>query len=89
MRHPVSTTTKRPARPDQECLKAWDQIMAIARDHALIVSAYGGVATLAIPDLSNGSSGFGKRCSEPTTLKKRRSMLSDLSGDAPIAKDGA
>ena len=38
------------ARPDQDCLKAWDQIMVIARDHALIVSAYGGVATLAIPD---------------------------------------
>ena len=44
-------TTKRSgvARPDQECLEAWDRIMAIARDHALIVSAYGGTAALATP----------------------------------------
>jgi hypothetical protein len=37
------------APSDEACEKAWDQIMAIARDHCLIIQAYGGVATLAIP----------------------------------------
>ena len=30
--------------------KVWDSIMKIAERHALIVQAYGGVATLAMPD---------------------------------------
>ena len=42
-------TTKTAAPSDKACAEAWGQIMAIAREHALIVSAYGGVATLAIP----------------------------------------
>jgi hypothetical protein len=40
----------RTAPPDAESNKAWDQIMKIAQQHALIVSAYGGVATLACPE---------------------------------------
>lgn len=39
----------RPAPSDEEAGAAWDQIMAIAEKNALIVQAYGGVATLAIP----------------------------------------
>lgn len=39
-----------PVRPDKDCGKAWDRIMAIARDHALVVNAAGGVAILAMPD---------------------------------------
>lgn len=35
---------------DQECHAAWDMIMRIAERHALIVSAGGGVATLACPE---------------------------------------
>lgn len=38
-----------PAPPDAVCDAAWDEIMAIAKRHALIVQAYGGVATLATP----------------------------------------
>lgn len=34
---------------DEAAESAWDSIMDIAEKHALIVSAYGGVATLAIP----------------------------------------
>jgi len=46
----TTTTTKKPAPPDHKANKAWDAIMRIARDHCLIVSAYGGVATLATPE---------------------------------------
>jgi len=42
--------TKKPAPPDAKALKAWDAILRIARDHCLVVSAYGGVATLATPE---------------------------------------
>lgn len=38
-----------PAPPDAAAEKVWDQIMALASRNALIVGAYGGVATLAIP----------------------------------------
>ena len=38
-----------PAPDDAAADRAWVQIMEIARKHALIVQAYGGVATLAIP----------------------------------------
>lgn len=38
------------APSDEACGKAWDRIMEVARAHALIVSAYGGVATLATPE---------------------------------------
>ena len=41
---------KRTAPSDEACGKAWDQIMEIAKEHCLICSAYGGVATLAIPE---------------------------------------
>lgn len=41
------TSGKAPS--DTKAEKAWDQIMAIAEKHALIVQAYGGVATLAVP----------------------------------------
>lgn len=39
----------RQAPSDAVCTKAWEQIMEIASSHALIVQAYGGVATLALP----------------------------------------
>ena len=43
-------TQARPtAPPDAACDRAYDEIMAIARAHALVVSAAGGVAALAIP----------------------------------------
>ena len=35
---------------DAQAAKAWGEIMKIARSHALIVQAYGGVATLATPE---------------------------------------
>jgi hypothetical protein len=38
-----------PAPSDADAEKAWDRIMRIAEQHALVVQAYGGVATLAIP----------------------------------------
>jgi hypothetical protein len=38
-----------PAPSDDEAAKAWDDIMRLAAAHALIVQAYGGVATLALP----------------------------------------
>lgn len=41
--------TKGRAPSDQQAEKAWDQIMELARANALIVDAYGGVATLAVP----------------------------------------
>lgn len=41
---------KRAAPTDAKCADAWDRIMDIARAHALVVNAYGGVATLAIPE---------------------------------------
>ena len=34
---------------DAQTEATWNQIMQLARAHALIVSAYGGVATLAVP----------------------------------------
>lgn len=38
------------APTDAMAATAWDQIMRIAEANALIVQAYGGVATLAMPD---------------------------------------
>ena len=43
----MSDTT--PAPDDATCDRAWDEIMRIARLHALIVDAAGGIATLATP----------------------------------------
>ncbi len=41
---------RKPEAPsDEQAGKAWDRIMEIASKHALIVQAYGGVATLAVP----------------------------------------
>lgn len=41
---------KQPAPTDEACAEAWSRIMRIAEDHALIVAAYGGTATLAMPE---------------------------------------
>jgi hypothetical protein len=41
---------KTQAPSDQACDTAWKEIMRIAEAHCLIVQAYGGVATLAIPE---------------------------------------
>ncbi len=38
------------APSDAAAARAWDEIMRIAERHALIVQAYGGVATLAMPE---------------------------------------
>ena len=38
------------APDDASAGKAWETIMQIARDHALVVSASGGAATLATPE---------------------------------------
>lgn len=38
------------APSDAACAKAWDRIMAIAQEHALVCQAAGGTALLAIPD---------------------------------------
>jgi len=46
---------------DEACGKAWDQIMKIAREHCLIVQAYGGVATLAVPE-EQRKAGIRERC---------------------------
>lgn len=43
-------TQTRPAPPDDRAARAYEHIMRIARDHCLIVSAYGGIATLATPE---------------------------------------
>lgn len=41
---------RKPAPSDAECSKAWERIMKEATDHCLIVQAYGGTATLAMPE---------------------------------------
>lgn len=38
------------APTDDACARAWDQIAEIARTHCLIVQAFGGTMTLAMPD---------------------------------------
>lgn len=38
-----------PAPSDAECAAAWDRITKIASEHCLILDAYGGVMTLAMP----------------------------------------
>jgi hypothetical protein len=38
------------APDDDKCLDAWKQIMRLATEHCLILQAYGGVATLALPE---------------------------------------
>lgn len=43
------TAKNGPPPSDEEAAAAWDRIMKDAAHHALIVQAYGGVATLAIP----------------------------------------
>lgn len=35
---------------DAKAREAWDRIMKIAREHCLVVQAYGGSATLATPE---------------------------------------
>jgi hypothetical protein len=45
----MSLPMRGPAPSDDEAAKAWDDIMRLAAAHALIVQAYGGVATLALP----------------------------------------
>lgn len=39
-----------PAPTDAAAAKAWERIATIARDHALILQAYGGVMTLVMPE---------------------------------------
>lgn len=39
-----------PTPSDGASAQAWDRIATLARDHALIVQAYGGVMTLATPE---------------------------------------
>jgi hypothetical protein len=39
------------APSDAEAEKAWDEIMKIASKHGLIIQAYGGAATLALPQV--------------------------------------
>lgn len=43
-------TTKAQCPSDAQALKAWEEIMRLAESHALICAAYGGVATLALPE---------------------------------------
>lgn len=50
-----------PAPDDEAAGRAWDQIMRLAQDHALIVQAYGGVATLAIPREQRAVEGLRER----------------------------
>jgi hypothetical protein len=38
------------APPDKDCSRAWATIMQIAKANCLIVQAYGGTATLALPE---------------------------------------
>lgn len=38
------------APSDAACARAWETIMRMATAHALILQAYGGVATLAMPE---------------------------------------
>lgn len=45
----MSTINRSPAPSDEACDLAWDQIASIAQSHCLIVQAYGGVMTLALP----------------------------------------
>lgn len=52
---PVRSETLPAAPSDVDAAKAWTQIMAIAERHCLIVQAYGGVATLAMPDEQRAS----------------------------------
>lgn len=35
---------------DSDCYNAWNQIASIARDHCLVIQAYGGVMILAMPE---------------------------------------
>jgi hypothetical protein len=51
----------RPTPTDQAADAAWDKIMAIAEEHALIVQSYGGVATLAVP-VEQRKAGIRDRC---------------------------
>lgn len=46
----MSDKGKALAPSDRECDQAWKTIMGIATDHCLIVQAYGGTATLALPE---------------------------------------
>ena len=40
----------RPTPTDEAAEKAWEKVMEIAEANGLIVQAYGGVATLAVPE---------------------------------------
>lgn len=42
-------TLLRPAPPDATCDIAWETIVALAREHCLVVQAHGGVMVLATP----------------------------------------
>ena len=57
----MSYIANRPAPSDQEAEAAWSEIMAIADKNALIVNAYGGVATLALPREQRTQEGLRER----------------------------
>ena len=61
-----------PAPSDVECGSAWDRIMEIARKHALVVEAYGGAATLAIP-CEQRKAGFRERVLRAHELREPES----------------
>lgn len=65
---------------DAAASRAWEQIMKIAQKHALIVQAYGGVATLAVPE-EQRKAGIRNRV--------LRMDLWELEPDQPEFKDGA
>jgi hypothetical protein len=53
--------TNGPAPSDADAEKAWAQIMQIAEANALILRAYGGVATLATPRSQREADGLRER----------------------------
>jgi len=53
--------TQGPPPSDEQCAQAWDEIMRIAREHAMIAQAYGGVAVLMVPSEQREEEGLRER----------------------------
>lgn len=53
--------TQGPAPSDEQCAQAWDEIMRIACEHAMIVQAFGGVAVLMVPREQREEEGLRER----------------------------
>jgi hypothetical protein len=69
---------KKPECPSDDLAgKAWDRIMEIAEKPALIVQAYGGVATLAIPE-EQRRAGIRARCLEAAGMVEHGSEQPEL-----------